>query len=408
MILTNVKMALSSIRTAKVRSFLTMLGVIIGVMSVVMTVSIGEGIKNQVLSQIGKLGNNIITVRPGKSDAKGAGKISGVSFSAPISTSTLSDADVVAIKALPGVINASPNAVITGAVTSAENSDYSAGVVIATTNDTRAVLNQTVEFGEFFEPSDATKNVAVIGNSVAADLYDQRDPIGRVITIKGEEFIIRGILTAAPENPLNLGPNLNNAIYVPYEAGKKLVGGTAQISEINIKVKDGQTLEKISSTIKDTLYKNHNNQEDFTLVEQTEYLALANQIFTILTSFVAAIAGISLLVGGIGIMNIMLVSVSERTREIGVRKAIGATNQQILSQFLVEATVISIFGGIIGVLLSLLASFIIRISTTIHPSISLETILIATGVSTLVGVCFGMAPAIQAARKDPIEALRHE
>jgi len=401
-------MALGSIRTARVRSFLTMLGVIIGVMSVVMTVSIGEGVKNQVLGQINRLGNNIITVRPGKSPSKGAGKITNVSFSSPITTSTLTDADVVAIKAVPGVVAASPNAIITGTVESAERSDYSSGVVTATTNETQSVLNQTIEFGQFFEASDAAKDVAVIGSNVAADLYDQRDPIGRVITIKGQEFIIRGVLTAAPENPLNIGPNFNNAIYIPYESGKKLAGSSLQISEINVKVKEGQTLDSISDHIRDALYKSHNNQEDFSLVKQTEYLALANQLFTILTSFVAAIAGISLLVGGIGIMNIMLVSVSERTREIGVRKAIGATNQQILSQFLVEATVISIFGGIIGVLLSLFASFVIRITTNIHPSVSLETIVVATAVSTLVGVCFGMAPAIQAARKDPIEALRHE
>lgn len=401
-------MALGSIRTARIRSFLTMLGVIIGVMSVVMTVSIGEGVKNQVLGQINKLGNNIITVRPGKTPTKGTGKISQVSFSAPISTSTLTDADVAAIKQLSGVVAVSPNGMITGAVESAERSDYTGGVVIATTNDTQSVLNQTIEFGQFFESTDTAKDVAVIGSNVAAELYDQRDPIGRVITIKGQEYIIRGVLTAAPENPLNIGPNYNNAIYIPYESGKKLAGGGLQISEINIKVKEGQTLESISNTIRDTLYKSHNNQDDFTLVKQTEYLSLANQLFTILTSFVAAVAGISLLVGGIGIMNIMLVSVSERTREIGVRKAIGATNQQILSQFLVEATVISVFGGIIGVLLSLIASYVIRITTNVHPSISLETIVIATGVSTIVGVLFGMAPAIQAARKDPIEALRHE
>lgn len=407
MILVNVKMALSSIRAARVRSFLTMLGVIIGVMSVVMTVSIGEGIKNQVLSQVDKLGSNVITIKPGKPTGS-AGSIQGVRFGNPIATSTLTDADVTAIKAIPGVLAVSPNAMITAEVGSVENPTYASGVVLATNIDTQQTLNQTIEFGEFFTASDSNKDVAVIGQSVAADLYSQRDPIGRVVTIKGQEFIVRGVLTAAPENPLNIGPNLNSAIYIPIDAGKRLTGNTLQISELNIKVADDQNVETISNTIRDVLYKTHNNQEDFSLVKQTEYLTLANQVFTLLTSFVAAVAGISLLVGGIGIMNIMLVSVSERTREIGVRKAIGATNQQILSQFLVEATVISVFGGIIGVLLSLFASFIIRITTSIHPSVSLETILIATAVSTAVGIFFGMTPAIQAARKDPIEALRHQ
>lgn len=405
MIMTNLKMALGSIRTSRIRSFLTMLGVIIGVMSVVMTISIGEGVKNQVIGEIGRLGNNVITIRPGKSNTSTLG---GISFTAPIATSTLTTSDVATVAALPGVVAASPNAIITANVTSAERTDYNSGVVIATTDTTQNVLNQTIAYGEFFEASDANKKVAVIGSDVAADLYNQRDPIGRVITIKGDEYIIRGVLTAAPENILGIGPNFNNAIYVPYETGKKLTGDNLQISEINIKVEEGQSLDTITHTIKDALYKNHGSQYDFTIVRQTEYLAVANQLFTILTSFVAAIAAISLLVGGIGIMNIMLVSVSERTREIGVRKAIGATNQQILSQFLVEATVISVMGGVIGVLLSLVASFILRITTVIHPSISLETIVIATGVSTLVGIVFGIAPAIQAARKDPIQALRHE
>ena len=406
MILTNIKMAFASIRSAKIRSFLTMLGVIIGVMSVVMTVSIGEGIKNQVVGQIDKLGNNIITVRPGKTPDNKNG-ISSINFSSPIASSTLTEADIASIQAIPGVENASPNAIVTGAVTSAERSDYNNGVIIATNSAMQTTLNQKIEFGQFFEPSDATKDVAVIGTNVAAELYDQRDPIGRAINLKGQEFIIRGVLASAPENPLNIGPNYNNSIYIPLESGKKLSGSNLQISEITIKVKDGEKISAISNAVKDTLYKNHNNQEDYSIVNQAQYLLLANQIFTWLTTFVALIAGISLLVGGIGIMNIMLVSVSERTREIGVRKAIGATNQQILSQFLVEATAISVFGGIIGVLLSLFLSFIIRITTSIHPSVSLSTIVIATGVSTLVGIVFGLAPAVQAARKDPIVALRH-
>lgn len=407
MILTNIKMALASIRTSKIRSFLTMLGVIIGVMSVVMTVSIGEGIKNQVIGQINKLGNNIIIIRPGKSADNQNGQFGAFSFNSSIASSTLTVADVDSIKAIPGVASASPNAIITGEVTSAEKSDYNNGTIIATTTSMQDTLNQKVEFGQFFDEADANKDVAVIGSAVASSLYDQRDPIGRAINIKGHEFIIRGVLSAAPENPMNIGPNYNNAIYIPMEAGKRLTNGNIQISEISVRVKDGENITTVSNAVKDTLYKNHANQEDFNLVSQTKYLNFANQIFTWLTTFVAMIAGISLFVGGIGIMNIMLVSVSERTREIGVRKAIGATNQQILTQFLVEATVISVMGGIIGVLLSLLLSFLIRITTSVHPSVSLSTIIIATGVSTLVGIVFGMAPAIQAARKDPIVALRH-
>ena len=401
-------MALSSIRANRIRSFLTMLGVIIGVTSVVMTVSIGEGVKNQVLGQISKLGSNIITIQPGKPGVDSSGKIQNVRLTAPIGTSTLKESDVAVVAAVPGVVAVSPSAILTTSVESAETPVYGDGIVTATTYDTKNVLNQSVEFGEFFEKSDMTKDVAVIGANVADALYKQRDPIGRSIVIKGQEYIVRGVLSAAPENPLNIGPNYNNVIYIPVDSAKRLMNSPLQISELNIKLAEGQDLAQVSNRVKDALYTAHNNQYDFTVISQTEYLNLANQLFTLLTTFVAAVAGISLLVGGIGIMNIMLVSVSERTREIGVRKAIGATNQQILSQFLVEAVVISIFGGIFGVLLSLLASFIIRITTAVHPSISLETIILATGVSTLVGIIFGITPAVQAARKDPIEALRHQ
>lgn len=407
MIFTNIRMALSSIRTAKTRSILTMLGVIIGVMSVVMTVSVGEGIKNQVINQINKLGNNIVIIKPGKDTDEQNNKLGIFNLNSQIASSTLTKADLDSLQTVPGVASVSPSAIITGEVTSADKSGYNSGVIIATNASMQNTLNQKVEFGQFFDDSDATKDVAVIGSNVAASLYDQRDPIGRAINLKGHEYIIRGVLTSAPENPLNIGPNYNDAIYIPMDSGKKLAGGNIQISEITTRIKDGENIATVSEAIKATLSKNHAGQDDFTLVSQAKYLNFANQIFTWLTTLVAMVAGISLFVGGIGIMNIMLVSVSERTREIGVRKAIGATNQQILSQFLVEATVISVTGGIIGVLLSMLLSFIMRITTSIHPSISFGTIIIATGVSTLVGVIFGMAPAIQAARKDPIVALRH-
>jgi putative ABC transport system permease protein len=232
--------------------------------------------------------------------------------------------------------------------------------------------------------------------------------VGRVFSVRGQEFTVRGIIAPAQSELFDIGTNINNAVYIPFGTAKSLLGVAPQINEITLKIDDIQNSQTITDAVTKTLLNNRGGQEDFTILRQEEYLSIANQVFTILTTFVAAIAGISLLVGGIGIMNIMLVSVSERTREIGVRKALGATNQQILSQFLVEATVISMLGGVVGVLLSLLAGFLIRISTSIQPSISVITIIVAVGVATIVGIIFGMAPAIQASRKDPIEALRHE
>jgi ABC-type antimicrobial peptide transport system permease subunit len=369
-----------------------------------MIISLGQGVKNQVVTQINQFGNDVITIRPGVQ----SNQISGVSLSTTVSSSTLTEADITAIKHISGIADVSQSSTITGNASTFDHKDYREAVIIAASANTQEVLGHKIEFGEFFDQSDSEVNTAVIGSNIADALFKQRDPIGRILDVRGQEFSVRGVLAIMPENPLNIGTNYNNVIYIPTGAAKQISGNSLQISEINARITSGYSSNQASIAIKQALIKSHGGQEDFTILEQDEYLNSANQLFDILTTFVAAIAGISLLVGGIGIMNIMLVSVSERTHEIGVRKALGATNGQILSQFLVESTAISLFGGILGILVSLLASFLIRITTSIRPSLSLSTILVAVGMATLVGVIFGMTPAIKAARKDPIDALRHE
>lgn len=407
MIRAHIKMAFASLWGTKTRSVLTMFGIIIGVSSVLIAVSIGQGIKNQVVTQISQLGDDVITIIPGKTfTTDPTGAITGINATANQGVSTLTQKDIESIKEIKDVVAVSQNSFIAGVASTPERQDYGQAVIIAAPPDISQVLDQKLEFGEFYLPQDGSRKVVVIGSTIANELFDQRDPIGRVLTIRGQDFIVRGVLQPAPESPLAIPINYNNAIYVPLEATKSISDEALPISQITVKVKDSSQVELISDQIKQELLKNHNNQEDYTVVQQSDFMKATDQIFSLLTSFVAAVAGISLFVGGVGIMNIMLVSVSERTKEIGIRKAVGATNRQIVGQFLVEAIVLSVIGGVIGILLALTAAYFIKIYTPIVPSLSVPMTLMAFGVSVAVGVIFGIAPAIKAASKDPIDALR--
>ncbi len=401
----NVKMALSSLRTTKVRSALTMLGIIIGVLSVVTMVSIGEGVKQKVAQQIGQSGN-LITVRPGHLVRRDeAGNISTVNLLSSFSATTFTSDDLAVIDKVPGVKLVTPMSLVNG-MPQADDIVYDEGLVIATRDNVGTALNQKLEFGSFFSDKDKVQDGAVIGKRVAEKLFQENVPIGRLFMIRGHEFRVRGIFEDTPSSPLIPYSDYGNAVFIPYEAGKQINGESAQIYQVLIKANDGEDQNKVIATLTENLKQAHSGQADFTVLKQNETYALASSILNQLTSFVAGIAAVSLLVGGIGIMNIMLVSVTERTREIGIRKAVGATNRQIMLQFLIEAMVLSLSGGIIGVLLSFLTNYLLHITTSLEPVINLPIIAVASGVAIFVGILFGIAPAAKAARKDPIDALR--
>lgn len=404
----NVKMALASLRTSKWHSLLTMFGIIIGVVSVVTTVSLGEGVKQRIVGQINRAGPDLITVRPGRVIARSPnGEARGINALSNFTFGSLSESDVQTIKTAPGVQQVAPFAYVSGVPTS-NGREYISGPIIATTESAAGLLNQKVLYGAFYSGADAQKNVAVIGRRVAEQLFQENVPIGRSFTVRDQSFVVQGVFDEFSSSPLAINADYNYAIFIPYDSSKRIVGSQEQIYQILAKPKVPSQTPATIKAITASLATAHSGQADFSVLTQAENLAVADSVLNVLTTFVASIAAISLVVGGIGIMNIMLLSVTERTREIGVRKAIGATNRQILAQFLIEAVVLSLAGGIIGIVLSLLANYFLRVFTSLAPVITIPVMILAIGVAILVGVIFGITPAARAARKDPIEALRHE
>jgi putative ABC transport system permease protein len=404
----NVKLALHAIRTARWRSILTMFGIIIGVVSVVTTVSLGQGVKTQISKQINALGHDVITIRPGQAinrDSQGA--ITSINFISGLGNNTFTDDDLKTIQTTTNVNEVVPMTIINGTVTK-DNDTFKQGVTIATTSGFPEIVKQNIEYGEFFHPGDEDKNVAVIGQRVAHDLFKENVPIGKTFTFRHQDFIVRGVFENFSSNPLIPGVDFNSAIFIPSITGKTLTNNSAQIFQVYVKPNNAPQTDTVLKDLRKNLQTAHGGEDDFTILTQVETLNNTSSVLNLLTSLVAGIAAISLFVGGIGIMNIMLVSVSERMHEIGIRKAIGATNQQILREFLIEAMVLSLFGGFIGSILSLFLNVLIRIFTNLQPVITWQILVVANIVSLLVGVVFGVAPAIKAARKDPIQALRNE
>lgn len=404
----HIKMALATIRSAKLRSILTMLGIIIGVSSVVIVIAIGQGVKNQVAAEVNQFGANLIQISPGKSVTRDdSGKISGFNFTAAFGVSTLSEQDLKTIQNIEGIDAAAPMMLVSGSVSSGTES-LDSTFIIATNSDFPEALNQDIRSGEFFG-SDETGNAAVIGSAIARDIFgsNQSQAIGGVILVRGERFIIKGVMEERP-SLFGAAFDLNKSVYIPLAAGKKFNQDAVLIQEIDAKASDDANIDQVVDKIEAALSENHGGEEDFTVLKQEELVGLTGSILGLITTAVAAIASISLFVGGIGIMNIMLVSVTERTREIGLRKAVGATDRQVLLQFLIESIVLSVIGGVTGVILAYAVVALITILTDVNGAFTLSTILLASGVSGAVGIVFGLMPAAKAARKNPIEALRYE
>ncbi len=409
MIISDYKMALASIRSARWRSSLTMLGIIIGISSVVTIASLGEGLKKQVSEQINQLGGNVLTIRSGNVVSKNSdGSVASVNPLALFSASTLTDQDVASIQKLDGVSAVAPMSLITNSI-GYEDREMNNVYVVSSTPDLNVVLQDKVNFGAFFIPEDTNENYAVIGTSIAEELFGGVNPVGQTFTISGTNFLVRGVHEPFQAGVLStIGIDLNYSIIIPPATGKRISENRAQIAQILVQVSDQKRLDVVLLELQHELRTNHKGQNNFTILKQEELANVSDDIINAATAVISGIAAISLIVGGIGIMNTLLVSVSERTREIGIRKAVGATNRQILRQFLMEGLVLSLVGGVVGIALAVAGNFLLRIYTDFRPVITPSIILIALGTAVTIGVIFAVMPALQAARKHPIEALRNE
>ncbi len=406
MIMTEVKIALKSLRSTKMRTALTMLGIIIGVASVTVVMALGEGAKQKVRDQMQLLGPTLLTVRPGQVSRDHQGNITDYNFLAAIGSSTLSERDLQSIEKNEAIAATAPIMAVTGSVSEPHKNALKNTSIIATTPDCEEVMSLKMRTGEFI--NDATnRETVVLGHDIANELLGSDTAIGGKVSIRGQDFTVIGIL-----NQYDVRANFNNlfdfnrAAFIPLDAGKSFNQGIAQIQQINARVAEGYDVKQASSSLQQTILQNHGGEEDFTVLRPEETLQITDNLLRIITVLTSAIASISLIVGGIGIMNIMLVSVTERTREIGIRKAVGATNAQIMRQFLIESLMMSVVGGLLGVIIAYGAALLIGSLLEFTPIITVPILAIAVGIASIVGVLFGIAPAIKASRKDPIEALR--
>ena len=398
------KIAFRALRRNKLRSVLTALGIIIGVGAVIAMVSIGNGARAQVEQQIASLGENVILIFSGSVTSSGIRTGWG-------SAGTLKIEDAEAIRReVSGVIAVSEEVISTRQVSAGNQNWFTR--VYGESPEYFDIRQWPLSNGASFTGQDvrSSNKVCVIGRTTASQVFGSEDPIGQVLRIQGVPFLVTGVLTPKGLSPQ--GTDQDDIVIMPYTSAMKRVIGGSTLRGINIQVASPNDLAPAQQQITELLRQRHNiragRDDDFTVRNQQEIAETATATSRIMALLLGAIASVSLIVGGIGIMNIMLVSVTERTREIGVRLAVGAHGRDVLTQFLIEAVTLSVIGGAIGILLGLGASWMLSVFAHWPTLISIPSIIAAFFVSAAVGIFFGFYPAREAARLDPIEALRYE
>lgn len=395
------KSAIEDFKRNKTRTFLTSLGILIGVLSVVLLTAFGLGLKKYIKDQFDKLGTDKLLVLPGQTFGEGGGLsgggggIGGVEFT---------EKDVTALKKISGASLVVPTFMKTLTVEGNGNSEIVS--IQATTHDSFQSDNLEVDIGKIFEKADLDnkKKVAVLGPKIAKKLFGEVDQsINKIIKIQNQSYKVIGVLKPLGGGGFG-GPDFDSLVYIPYKSALSF-NPDKKFYSISINVADKEYLSKVKEEAKNILLKNYKDDE-FSVIEMTEILNTVTSIFAVVNIVLVAIAAISLLVGGIGIMNIMYVSVIERTREIGIRRSFGALRRDILFQFLTEAVILSLIGGLLGLFFAYLSVLIIN---NYFPAyIDLSSVLTALFVSSAIGILFGVFPARRASYLSPIEAIRYE
>ena len=401
---THLRLARTSIRENRTRSFLTCLGIAIGIASIILILSLTGSIARLISDEISSVGADLIVVRPSTTKDTVTSFVEELTSSANYSKSNLDIADVSAIKEIPGVTAVAPVALSNNTVTDDENTVASA-LVLGTTPDFTNITPLTLRYGSFITDKNK-ENSIVVGHMLSLLLFNTSNPVGRTLTFHGQRFIIVGVLDEVTDTINFNNIDFNNAMIMDINVLANLIK-TIQIQQINVRAESTSALETISTNIADTLVKNHAGDTNFNVAYGDAITHPSTNLLKIISGMLAVVAGISLVVGGIGVMNIMLVSVAERTHEIGIRKAVGASSHNILMQFMLEALILSILGGFLGIILGYIFAFLVSIITPFTPYISLEILLITFGTSIIVGIIFGTYPALKAASKNPIESLKH-
>ena len=412
--ITILRTALSSLGSNKLRAGLTLLGIVIGVAAVISLMAIGRGVQQTITERIQSLGTNLLFVRPGETSTRGVGGGQGSSASLTIDDAyALQDSPFApSVSAVAPELSTSAQLVVGRKNTST--------TVVGVTPEYQVVRNFPVEFGQFIGPNHVETNamVAVLGSTVAEDLYGFRSPIGQNVRINGRQFEVIGVLEEKGGSSFF---SFDDRVMIPITtayyrlSSQRTTQGSISVQTINVQMDDVGVMNAAMGEVATVLRLRHriSGDDDFSITNQQETIEALQEATNSFVFFLGAIAGISLLVGGIGIMNIMLVSVTERTREIGIRKAMGAKRRDIMLQFVSEATLLSLGGGGVGVLLGWMLTFLLNGRSVIgsspsQTSFNADIAILALAVSAGIGLFFGIYPAMRAARLHPIEALRYE